>query len=262
MQRPEAIKKEDWEFYTSCLDRGYGENYFRRIKYDKTLHERVPIIPTTPANQEAKKALEIIIQAITGKDSVIAARCTGSYPAGLCAAAVTDVKETFGKDLITLEAVEPTKAPDLDIEIVAKSYTFLNTSEFMMMKNGLLNRGGGGIRVSIGIIDYGSIQNHYSKLNHHIRTTVRWGFLRNEIVLKGPDFYESESKKIWESFGPSKKDVVEFVATRHLYYSMKNAIKYGRATKFEITKDECPEIYAAEDLWKHGKKDLFFKEDF
>jgi len=256
MSYKNIVRQADRVFYEQCK-KNIGKNYFEKINYDKTLNERRKHGHCNP--QELVGVAEFInLLKTTIKDikNIVACRIVGSLPVLLDGKATKRVEEAVKKDRIILKARGLIKKPDIDVEVVVKD--FIGRNYFSTNKE-LVKAVPAHRRVSVGYIDCDSI------CIYNIRSIVRWGFIRNEQIIKGKSWYRKQSKNIWKYLngGPEsyKSKVLAFVGAMHIYYAIKNSIKYGRVDKFTILKSEHPDIFNTVAEWKHCEKDLFFKED-
>ena len=259
MESIQNIKREDVRFCNECVVKNPGKDFFKWIKYDKTLNERTDT--TIRSNKyclEALKITEQLKKAIAIMEDVVAARITGSVPVGICGAAAKNTDVFIVKDKIVLKAVNQSKRPDLDVEMIVKSQSFLKSNEFTKLEKLLTKLNKNYIRVSLGLISY----NDTAK--HNIRNVVRWGFLHNGIVLKGEEFYRKRFENTWDYIEHRgiRKNVVEFVGYHHLLYSLQNSIKYGRIDTTVIEKNLHPTLYNSIIKWDKVKNPLFFKKDY
>lgn len=251
------VKKEDVQFYKKCLTKSLGERYFSKTKYDKTLNLRNDKV-LLARSKDCRKQIEEIRRAVQDIPGIVACRITGSASAGLCGAAEMDCKEETTQDGILLTAVPQEKKPDIDIEMIVESYDFIKSDGYFLLNERLRAVDKNGLRISLGLIDYRTI------CKYSIRNIVRWGFLKNEIVLLGTNFYKKEQDDIWKFIDKHgrRKEVVQLIGVRHMYYAFKGLIRYYRVKQLFLDKESFPEIYLANEYWESTHTDLFFKEDY
>jgi len=253
----ELVKKEDVQFYKKCVTCGLGERYFSKIKYDKTLNLRNDE-ELFNRGKDSKKQIEEIRRAVQNIPGIVACRITGSAVVDLCGAAEMDCKEEVTEDGITLTAVPQEKKPDIDIEMVVDDYGFVESDGYALLNERLRAIDKNGLRISLGLIDYRTV------CKYSVRNVIRWGFLKSEVILTGVNFYKREQHNAWkymDTYG-RRKEFVQLVGVRHLYYSFKGLIRYYGVEKIFLSKEDFPEIFLAVDIWESTHTDLFFKEDY
>lgn len=252
------VKAEDLQFYKLCLNRSLGEKYFDKIEYDKTVNLRKDKEIRARSKDSCETIMAQLKEIFEDVPGILAARVTGSAPAGLCGAVLQDCEEVMDEKGITLTAKPLAKKPDIDVEIIVKEYGFVKSDEYYKLRNKVQAMDKHGLRVSLGYID------RRTSCKYSTRNVVRWGFLKNQVILTGEEFYKKESEAVWAHLKKHnrQKEMVAFVGVRHLYYALKNLIRYYGTESIYISKEENPDLYCANDSWERTRTDLFLKEDY
>lgn len=238
-------------FSKLCIEepQNIGSKYFEKIEYDKTLNERGRHDFNPVEFARGERFIEVLEEYLESIPNVVACRITGSFPAVLDGTAKYKVKEVIDDTSIVLERTELTKKPDIDLEVLTDGEVLLSNHKVIMDAIPQHRR------ISVGYIDFQSIQ-------WNVKTVVRWGFLKNEYIVKGYPVYKDLSKKAWEYInGWCKEDTVRFVGRLHTYYAIKNSMKYGRLESFRITRNDDPQMFDAVRKWKSTPTELYYKED-
>jgi hypothetical protein len=255
MKLAAVVKKEDIEFYVDCQKEVFSKGFFEKVKYDKTYHER----NHKGGSIHCKEVIDYLKPHIAGLSGVVAARVTGSAPAGICGVAIKDVKEKLvGGNKFIFKDAPLEKAPDIDFEIIVLKRSFVESLEYIDFLDVIRRMDKYGLRVSLGFLDVESI----STLN--TKNVLRFGFVRNEIIITGSHWYKKESQIMWDYM--HKNNLVPYyvslLGSIHLIYAIKNSIKYGRAKSYVLTKTEHPKTFGFYQTWESTRSDLFLKEDF
>jgi len=240
MRYKNIIKYNDSVFANRCADGSINRKFINDIRYDKTLSERLGTFRT-------EFDLHGLKSQILSNDKILACRIIGSYPVKLDGLAKFKVEETLNDIVLSLYPTEITKLPDIDLEVVTDGVLESPFEPVNMSER----------RLSVGYIDGRGLTDTFN-----IKGIIRWGFIRNEIIIKNQEFYIDRSNLAWDFIDRwCLKDTLKFVGNMHLYYAIKNSIKCGKLERFDMVRSDDTELFDVVSKWKHTKSDLYFKED-